>query len=343
MKKVTWYPNKVIYIFEKNEDIFQPNYFLFFLKQKQIELPFMLHVNEDWNSIAIFGNFGTNIHLKVNNINYIYDYIPNQETIVASDGKKKDPKITEIDDDIELSNEVYKLAINDEKIEVLPVEKDVTLPIRVHYFTNENFPDYPHKKQKFDNFLNLQRETNLIYKVIIENEEYIIKSNPRYYWSNVKDLKSFISDLHLELIDRTDKELFKLIQEKSMYLKKRFGLAEEHIEDIEYFPLYKRVVNLYCIENMISLSYINGNYISQGVENGNMSSLKLGNFAIGQDGGTTGQIFSPQAIKYMIENAEKELKDALIKRAGIAYQLKNEGCGCCVTNKIIRKKIQNFF
>lgn len=68
-------------------------------------------------------------------------------------------------------------------------------------------------KTKIRQFLNLQRETNLIYKVIIENEEYIIKSNPRYYWSNVKDLKSFISDLHLELIDRTDKELFKLIQE----------------------------------------------------------------------------------------------------------------------------------
>lgn len=339
MRKVKWHPDKVIYFFDAFEPIFQANYFSFYSEQEKLDLNFVIHVNEDLKSLTIFGNFGNKIRLKVNDTNYLYDYIPEDNSENENTDKPKVKEEVQIEDEFEIVDNKYLLNVDEENIRIKSPIENNTFPVKIHFFTNENFPDCPYKKSTFKTPFQLIRETNVIYKVFINGKVFVVKDSPRYYWSNVKSLKEFIQDLQIELLDKTDEQLFKLIQEKSTYLKKRFGLDKEHVEDIEYFPLYKHLVNLYSVESLMSLSFINGNFITQGSENIGTASLHLGNFSTGQDGGVNGQIFSPQALKFMIGNAEKELKEALIKRAGIAYQTKTGGC-CCVTNKRIRTKIQ---
>ena len=156
----------------------------------------------------------------------------------------------------------------------------------------------------------------------IGNTHYIIKEIPRFYWSNIKDLKEFLKDTSLEFSNKTDEQFKKLIQEKSVYLKRRFGLNKSSIEDIEYFPLYKKLVNLYCLYDIISLSFING--VNSDLNNGSINSagsnLKLGNFSTGVDGGANGSVLSTQLVKNMIDVTEKDLYASLYKKHGIAYR-----------------------
>ena len=132
-----------------------------------------------------------------------------------------------------------------------------------------------------------------------------------------------------------------MIQEKSVYLKRRFGLDKTQIEDIEYFPLYKRLVNLYCMSEFLALKFINGVNADVGLgASPSTSNLKLGNFATGVGGGANGTVSSSDLIKNLIYEAEKELYEALYKEPGIAHKLKRCEVGCA---KSVFFKVQRSF
>ena len=118
--------------------------------------------------------------------------------------------------------------------------------------------------------------------------------------------------MELNIPLKPDDELKLLIQENSVKLKRRFGLREMYTENPEYMPIFKKVVNLYCIENLIAISFINGNFISTG-EHGTNNGMKLSKFSIDGDGGTGGYALSTDLIKDLIDKAENDLYKSLFK------------------------------
>lgn len=340
--KVQWNKKKLIYKLDDNENPLKTNFFLFYKNGKKILNNFLIRIIDE-KEVEIEGNFSEEYTLKVNNINYLFnedlDKNENSEN-KNSAGVKKEIKEIEFEEDFYEIDKKYKITLNDDIILIENLEKNIKLSINnsgikinkeikpfqiiVEQYTNEIYPDFPYKKTKLnvENKYEIKRKTNVIYKIKIGDTYYIVKEVPRFYWSNIKDLKEFLKDTSLEFSNKTDEQFKKLIQEKSVYLKRRFGLNKSSIEDIEYFPLYKKLVNLYCLYDIISLSFING--VNSDLNNGSINSagsnLKLGNFSTGVDGGANGSILSTQLVKNMIDIAEKDLYASLYKKHGIAYR-----------------------
>ena len=206
-------------------------------------------------------------------------------------------------------------------------EKHIT--IKIDEYTKEIYPEFPYNviKKEFDlkNDCTLvhsvKKGTIIIFKISDgENELRIEYENtPLFHYSTVKSLKTKIKDFNLGLTEKDDESYKTLISQKSLYLKRRFGLTEKQTSNIEFFPLYQQLVDLYCILSMISYSFIQGKPLID--ENGNIyhnSELKLGKFkADGDFDG--GSIFAPEAIRKSIRQAEEDLSAALINEAYIIH------------------------
>ena len=340
--KVQWNKKKLIYKLDENENPLKNNFFSFYKNGKKVTNKFLIKIIDE-KEVEIEGNFSEEYTLKVNNINYLFnedlDKDKDKEEKNSAGGENKIKEI-EFEEDFYEVDKKYKISLNDEVILIenldeniklninnngLKINKEIKpLPVIIEQYTNEIYPDFPYKKIKLsiENKYEIKRKTNVIYKIKINNTYYIIKEIPRFYWSNVKDLKEFLKDTSLEFSNKTDEQFKKLIQEKSVYLKRRFGLNKSSIEDIEYFPLYKKLVNLYCLYDIIALNFINGvnGDLNNGTINSAGSNLKLGNFSTGVDGGANGSVLSTQLVKNMVDVAEKDLYASLYKKHGIAYR-----------------------
>lgn len=340
--KVQWNKKKLIYKLDENENPLMTNFFLFYKNGKIVTSKFLIKIIDE-KEVEIEGNFSEDYTLKVNNINYLFnedlDKNENDENNNSAGGENKIKEI-EFEEEFYEVDKKYRITLNDDIILIENLEETINLNINnngikinkeikpfsiiVEQYTNEIYPDFPYKKTKIniEKKHEIRRKTNVIYKIKIDNTHYIIKEIPRFYWSNIKDLKEFLKDTSLEFSNKTDEQFKKLIQEKSVYLKRRFGLNKSSIEDIEYFPLYKKLVNLYCLYDIISLSFING--VNSDLNNGSINSagsnLKLGNFSTGIDGGANGSVLSTQLVKNMIDVTEKDLYASLYKKHGIAYR-----------------------
>ena len=363
MSKVEWKKDKVIYRLSENENPFVNDFFTFYQDDEKLNETFLIKVIDE-KIIEIEGNFSEGIILKVNKINYLFNYEePKTKEKTENEVQENyagvisfEENIIEFDDENYKVPNFYELSLDEDKIKITNLKEEkitfqlkindvninkeiIPLPVKIEQFTNETYPDFPYKKYKLNinNSHTIERKTNVIYKIKIDNTTFIIKDNPRFYWSNVKDLKEFLVDSNLQFHEKSDERLKKLIQEKSVYLKRRFGLAKMHIFDVEYFPLYKKLVNLYCLYDIVSLNFINGvngdlniNPINGGYMYGG-ASLKLGNFQTGQEGGTTGNVLTTQLVKGMINLAEKDLYASLFKKHGTAYRqslAQRGGCFC---------------
>jgi hypothetical protein len=355
MSKVIWKRDKVMYKLDENENPFVNNFFTFYKNNEELKERFIIRVIDE-TQIEIYGNFFDGIKLKANSINYLFN--PDDEKNAPAEKKEDEPKEIELDiDDYTLDNQ-FTISSSEEQIMVqnlantLRVKFDPdglrfidesSMPIKVEQYTNEIYPDFPYKKYKLNvkDKTYINRETNVIYVISILDKKIIIKEEPRYYWSNVKDLREFLKDTDLKFNEKTDERFKRMIQEKSVYLKRRFGLDRTQIEDIEYFPLYKRLVNLYCMSEFLALKFINGVNADVGLgASPSTSNLKLGNFATGVGGGANGTVSSSDLIKNLIYEAEKELYEALYKEPGIAHKLKRCEVGCA---KSVFFKVQRSF
>lgn len=337
MSKVTWDKNSnFIYTFDANEDVFQQDYFKFFDSAIcDLETGGHLRVNSKYqimmiveDELMIKGPFSKSQYAIVNGKTYFQD---KEEKKTDSDLKKQTTDEVVAQEQIEQESKYEPFEDNGQiyipKLQLGEKEKDVYLEI--WKYTNEVYPDYPFKKIKQYLKLNDKRDLYIcreeknvifIFKLKLEGKEYSFKHvcEMLCYFSNVESLKQLVKDLNLNIILREDEKLKKLIQENSVKLKRRFGLTSQQTENPEYFPIFKQVVNLYCIENMISVSFINGNFITLGDELGNTAntrSLKLGQFATGEEGGNDGYILSTDLIKKMIEDAENDLYSSIFKNS----------------------------
>lgn len=351
MSKVIWKRDKVIYKLDENENPFVNNFFTFYKNNVLLNEIFIIRVIDE-TQIEIYGKFSENIVLKANNINYNFSL--DEEKNAPAKNISDD---TELDLDTFVLDNKFSIESSEEQIIIdnllnnltlrlgpsgLSLSDENLLDIKVEQYTNEIYPDFPYKKYKLKikDKTHIDRETNVIYVITILGKKIIIKEEPRYYWSNIKDLKEFLKDTDLVFNEKTNERLKKMIQEKSVYLKRRFGLDKKQIEDIEYFPLYKRLVNLYCMSEFLALKFINGINADVGSpDGGRANNLKLGNFSTGI-GGMNNSISSSDLVKNLIFDAEKELYEALLKEPGIAHKLERCEVGCA---KSIFNKIQRSF
>lgn len=341
MSKVIWDKcSNFIYTFDADEDIFQQEYFKFFDSAIcDMKSGYHLRVNQDYkinmisdNELMIKGPFSKSQYVIINGNTY---YQTNAVDVIDPDFTKPvdgniDPGFTapeELEQSLKYEPFEYNEQIYIPKLDKGEKEKDIKLEI--WKYTNEVYPDYPFKKikqylklnDKYDLYV-CRDEKNVIFifKLNIDGKKYEYKyvSDKLCYFSTVENLKAFIKDLNLNITVGSDSEVQKLIQENSVKLKRRFGLTNDQTENPEYFPIFKQVVNLYCIESLISVSFINGNFITSSNEPGNAvntSSLRLGKFSTGEDGGNDGYVLSKDLIKNLIEDAENDLYSSILKRS----------------------------
>ena len=342
MSKVFWdESSNFIYTFDTDENIFQRDYFKFFDSAIcDMNSGGHLRINNDYqimmisdNELMIKGPFSKSQYVIVNGKTY---YQENKQEVIDPDFSipvdgNIDPGFTapeELEQGLKYEPFEYNEQIFIPKLQIGEKEKNIYLEI--WKYTNEVYPDYPYKKikqylklnAKHDLFI-CREEKNVIFvfKLTIDGKTYKFKhiSDKLCYFSNIDNLKKAIKDLNLNINLGADVEIKKLIQENSVKLKRRFGLTIDQTENPEYFPIFKQVVNLYCIESLISVSFINGNFItSSGGSSSapaNTSSLKLGQFSTGEDGGNDGYVLSTDLIKNLIEDAENDLYSSIFKRS----------------------------
>lgn len=322
--KIKWKDHNFYYTFDVNEPVFNEEYFKFYngnVKGNVNPEPYLLDYNIkviSSNELMVKGPFFNGYYVVINNIPYPY-----------FEEKPEEPKPEEPKDELPKPEGIYSMIEEDDAFffDKLPedFESDyVTVNVQIDEYTNEVYPDYPFRSKKKTFKLNkfhrteiFKKERNVIYHIYINTEEngkYFLKytSNILCYFSNVQALKSFIKDLELNIPIKPDEELKLLIQENSVKLKRRFGLREHYTENPEYLPIFKKVVNLYCIENLIAISFINGNFITTG-EHGTNNGMKLSKFEIDGDSGSNGYALSTDLISNLIYKAEEELYKSLFK------------------------------
>lgn len=323
-EKIKWKEHNFYYTFDTNEPVFSPDYFQFYNgKVKSIEPVklegFSIRVIAN-NELIIKGPFYEGYYVVINNIEY--PYYENDEEEKPEEPEEPEEEIKEPEGIVEVfDDEVYFYF---EKLPEDFEEDYVQVKVKVDEYTNEVYPDHPFRSKthsvklnKFHKYYFLKKERNVIYQITIlmpSNEKYFIekRSDILCYFSTVESLKTFIKDLELNIPIKDDEELRKLIQEKSVKLKRRFGLREKYTENPEYFPAFKRVVNLYCVEDLISVSFINGNFITTG-NKGTNNGLELSKFKVDGDGGNNGYALSTDLIKTLITEAENDLYKSLFK------------------------------
>lgn len=317
-EKIKWIDNDFYYTFDKGETITKPNYFKFFDLSIQLDETHYLEIKTDYtisfitgNQIMIKGPFDINTFVKINELNFKYEEYKEEEPT---------PEPTpEID-------ERYKPVETDEEIYIKAIEGIETVDIIVKKYTNETYPDMHFFKEKNTvpfkdgKAILVKKEKNIIYRISITDTinskvyELDFESEPAYYFSSVKGLKDFIKSLNIHLsYTKTDLEIKKLIQEKSMFLKTRFGLTINETTNVGLFPALKKVVDIYCLENLLSWSFINGDFATSG-DSSSKVSLKLNDFEVkGNAVSSNPNTFTTELVRSLKKDAEDSLYNSLTR------------------------------
>lgn len=132
-----------------------------------------------------------------------------------------------------------------------------------------------------------KQEEGYVYRVYINANGYDelvqdVYGYPIYYFSNVTSLKEALDRASVESKNYSDVKCKEMIADKSMMIKRGFGIFEEHCFNIELQPILKELCNLYNVkeQSLIGLiSYSKGSGTGEGGSTLSTSeSLKLGNF-----------------------------------------------------------------
>ncbi|MGL4998089.1 MAG: hypothetical protein ACRC5T_03900 [Cetobacterium sp.] len=227
---------------------------------------------------------------------------------------------------------VYKTKIRNSVLIIEPEE--VVCDIIIEMYSNENFPDEPLDVIEFfdidivNGFNQTLPKRGYIYvvKLLIDNQEVhssTLTTRPLNYYSNYNSIVNDLMELNLFPKNVEEEYVKGLIAAKSTLLKMRFGLTEEQSKDIELMPVFKSVVNLYCIKDMIPLGYVSGELSSSGEGvTASSNELKLGNLSVGggPNGGSgsapqSSSILSTESIQDLIKVEEEKLIASLFKAA----------------------------
>lgn len=208
----------------------------------------------------------------------------------------------------------------------------------IKVFFKEAYPDHAESEEIVD--ITVPPGKSAIYKcvdnrvvsVMLGNAIYELEYKANYYFTNVKSLKEAFIDTGLKLPNKTDNQYKEKIMEKSLYLKKKFGLTEEETQNHEMFPSFKRLTTLYCLQDLVAFTFIQGEAESGGGDTPTTSnSLSLGKFSTKDGTGSSGGSgssssgFLPEILADQIAIAEEDVRKSIFLKSDKVYWFKKTG------------------
>ncbi|MGL5719129.1 hypothetical protein [Cetobacterium sp.] len=354
MLNIFWEQNKINIILDNVIDKSVEN--KVFLKKitSEIIAPRMTEIVNK-NSVNLFFNIPLEIGdiLNVDDKRYILEKTPISEPIL-----KKENLNSGIDDSIDNFEIIPPPEVNikyiDNKLTITGnLEEDINLFIE--FYTAESYPDYPFKSEKhliniikpYVKELIITKGVKCLVRLEKVSEELLksllVETQPLCYFSNVQSLKRDILELDIKVTDYPEDDLKKLITEKSIVLYSKFGLLYEQTTDPLLTPLYKSIVNLYCIKDLMALGFLTRS-LDSGTDGGGSGSvggigqIQLGNLSVKESssssgtGGTSSSVSSllgTTIIEDLVKIEEEKLISALrdiskniIKGEGKNYEYK---------------------
>lgn len=340
MEKIKWLKDSIVYAFDPKENIFN-NFFNALIGNELIQ---PVEIIMDYTSCEVKFNREFDIAV-VDGQTYIRPIVapvaPEPVKSKISEFELPDPDVGEPS----IPVIVYKVIGGNLYAENFGDETSVIL-IEREYF-KEAYPDFA---QIEDNrIINIKRGKHLIAEYVknkileveIDGIKYKLESRPSLYFCTVASLKEFFEDIQLTLNKKTDDQLKDKIAEKSIYLAKRFGLTDDQTEDYQMYPAFKRLTHLYCLQDIVSFSFIknesgDADSVARAAKN-----LALGKFST-RDGDSEKKesFFLPDIIKTKIFEAEEDLRKSIFLRSDKVYWKKggsnggqsNQGLSGCIKN-----------
>ena len=303
--EILWELNKIN--FEDTEIIEDSIKNKIFLKKLDTNLipPKMTEIiNEDKISLYFNEKLEVGQYLLVNNKEFLLEKVTISEKIISNVENEINESIEGFEltpppvIDITFKNNILNICGN--------MEEDLELVLE--FYTVESYPEVPYKKiEKIINIKNGYKEIierpkgiKVLAKVNnlngIEIEKTLMDNEILYYFSNINSLNRDIIELGVKVAKYTDEEKKQLISEKSIVLKSKFGLLYEQTFNPELTPIYKSIVNLYCIKDLMALGFVTTELENENGETtpdvtSGIGELKLGNLSVkdnGSSGGSSG-------------------------------------------------------
>lgn len=304
-----------------------------FLKKATSEIitPKMIEIiNENEINICF------NIKLEVGDILMVEDKNYILENRAISEFIPKEEKI--VDDSIENFEIIPPPEINIKYSDgVLELSGNIETPVKllINLYTAESYPDYPFEIKKSEIKLLNGYKTDLKVdggiKCVVEVQDsleavlksLLIETQPLCYFSNVISLKKDIIELNVKVPEYPDEDLKKLITEKSIVLYSKFGLLYEQRQNPLLTPLYKSIVNLYCIKDLMALGFLSrqldGSTDSGGGTVSGLGQIQLGNLSLKDNSSSSGgsgssgvsSLLGTTIIEDLIKIEEEKLTSAL--------------------------------
>ncbi|MGL4988289.1 MAG: hypothetical protein ACRC5F_03470 [Cetobacterium sp.] len=235
-------------------------------------------------------------------------------------------------------NMIFTKIGNDIYVNNLGLETKFTAFKRT--FFKEAFPDFADKEELIELLIPAGRtklveaEKDRVVEITLDNV-YVLEFKGTYYFATISALKEYMIDTGLSLPTKPDGKLKELILEKSLYLKKKFGLTEDETQNHEMYPVFKRLTILYCLKELVAYGFIQGEATSNdgSVQPTSTNSLTLGKFSTkngsGSSGsggsGSTDSGFLPDIINSQIAVAEDDVRKSIFLKSDKVYWFKKQG------------------
>lgn len=329
MEKIKWLEKSIVYSFNPKENIFNGSFFKALILGKT-EDPFEIKMDYESCEVKFHDKFDI---LILNNETFIRPIEVDVKEIV-NEIKNEEEKI-KLDETSEEKNNFVIFEKVGDKLYATALSGEAEVELNISVYFKEAYPDFADNEYiktitvKNGKNLVLTGEQNRITEVTINTDKYVLESKPMVYFTSVAALKEFFTDIGLTFPNKTDDSLKEKIKEKSLYLKRKFGLLELQFKDFEMYPVFKRLTNLYCLQDLVSYSFL-----STGDNNGNSTeiqnaalNLSLGKFSTkdGDNGAKKETLFLPDVIKQKIYEAEEDLKKSIFIDSEKVYWYKKGG------------------
>lgn len=306
-----------------------PNYVKLLENAEYVDkIRFLNTINETDFKVVCSCTITENFNIKLGN--RIYPVIFSDENA---------PAISEPSDgnDTNSLETITSFEINYENKEVLiknTSQESKTFEFTLHKFFIQSFPDFILQTENFSlivepntNKIVFNLQDGYVFRLMTEFEGYETKiedyyAYPIYYFSNTKSLKTAFTRASINIEAYSEEDLKIMISDKSMKIKRGFGMLDEQCRNIELQPILKELCELYNIQeqSLIGLvSYGAGEASTPNSANNNSGlKLKLGNFETDGKSSNSINISSSSgdvSISKRIEQLEITLKDSIIKQA----------------------------
>ncbi|MGL5715864.1 MAG: hypothetical protein ACRCX2_22795 [Paraclostridium sp.] len=327
-----WLEKSIIYSFDNSDPIFE-NYFKALTKKGELIKPKRIIMNYDKCEVLFSEEFDIIVISEITFTRPIQS--TKLEEVKLETFEFEEPEIDDVWPTItytKLGNSIYANNLGEEtEIEVFK-----------RVFFKEAYPDFADEEEMFNVKIPVGKTKiidsikNKITEVTLD-KIYVLEYKGNYYFTTITALKEAFADTGLNLPSKSDSKLKELILEKSLYLKKKFGLTEEQTEDHEMYPSFKRLTTLYCLQELVAYSFIQGETSSNG-EGGvptSNNSLTLGKFSTKSGSGSSGggssgssdSGFLPDIVANQIAIAEEDVRKSIFIKSDKVYWFKKQGVG----------------